>query len=150
MEMPALHFPGAEVSHVSCSRRVARPIDGIIRVGIPTVPTSVNHRDKMSAAAAREATGAAAEKALPDATAILEARKKVIGFNVAVNYSKLPLYIVKGKGQFLYDEVSRPRASIESDGRPPAGAAPRHCPGCEDAFIFTPVLAVAPASASAA
>ena len=32
-------------------------------------------------------------------------RHAYIGKNVALNYSKMPLYIVRGKGQFLYDEA---------------------------------------------
>lgn len=36
---------------------------------------------------------------------ILEGRKKHIGYNCALNYSKDPLMIVRGEGQWLYDEV---------------------------------------------
>jgi len=48
---------------------------------------------------------AVAAPAWPEKEALLAERRKYIGYNVAVNYSKMPLYIVKGSKQFLYDEV---------------------------------------------
>lgn len=42
----------------------------------------------------------------PTKAEVVDARQGVIGFNVAVNYKKLPLYIIRGFKQYLYDEVS--------------------------------------------
>jgi hypothetical protein len=36
---------------------------------------------------------------------ILADRKKYIGYNVAVNYAKDPIVVMRGEKQFLYDEV---------------------------------------------
>ncbi len=36
---------------------------------------------------------------------LLRDRRKYIGYNVALNYSESPLLIVKGQGQYLFDEV---------------------------------------------
>jgi hypothetical protein len=41
----------------------------------------------------------------PPVGALVASRKKVIGDNVALNYSKMPLYVVRGHQQYLYDEV---------------------------------------------
>ncbi len=37
--------------------------------------------------------------------ALLADRRQVFGYNVALNYSDDPLLIVRGEGQYLYDEV---------------------------------------------
>ena len=50
-------------------------------------------------------TGGEGDGEWPPMEMLLEERKKCIGFNVALNYKKMPLYIVRGEGQFLYDEV---------------------------------------------
>ncbi len=41
-----------------------------------------------------------------DKDELLSERKEMIGYNVALNYSKTPLVLLRGKGQYLYDEVS--------------------------------------------
>lgn len=46
-------------------------------------------------------------KTWPSKEHLIAERRKLIGYNVALNYSKLPLYIVRGKAQHLYDEVSQ-------------------------------------------
>jgi len=42
---------------------------------------------------------------------ILE-RKEVIGYNVTVNFSKNPLVLLRGEGQYLYDEVSNSKKNF--------------------------------------
>lgn len=53
---------------------------------------------------------AAADKpsAIVDKSELLKRRAAHIGQNVALNYSKAPLCIMEGRGQYLYDEVCCP------------------------------------------
>jgi hypothetical protein len=50
-------------------------------------------------------TSAVAAASSADKEALLADRRQVFGYNVALNYSDDPLLIVRGEGQYLYDEV---------------------------------------------
>lgn len=58
----------------------------------------------MASADRMEGFKTAEERGWPDKATLIAERKSVLGSNVALNYSKDPLYIVRGRGQYLIDE----------------------------------------------